>query len=138
MGCQFNQHPDRLQACYGSKDLIEVDAGPLNVALHHLSRLVVHDLACLIALDLEHPFEPDRSVSTGKCSNLQCLIVLNSLHLLVHGRPPRLLMFSFLERSWFISRGEVERGGEHPTHRTRGGTSPTSSLMFRSHSGASS
>jgi hypothetical protein len=59
---QRHHHANRLQAHHRCKDLIEFDAGTLDVAFGHQTHIVSYDIADFIAVYLVHPFQADRTM----------------------------------------------------------------------------
>jgi hypothetical protein len=80
---ECHQHPHRLQSRHRSKDLVEVDPGALHVP-PFASRLVSHDVADFIALDLVNPLQSDCTVPYRERGYLPGVVVFNRLHLVDH------------------------------------------------------
>ena len=92
--------------------LVVVDALGLAEALGDQPSLVARCLALLVGLDLVHPLALDGLPSFGEVGELPRVVLLERLHLLVHGCAPLLLVLAAC--GFFIGGGLVAENGEAP------------------------
>jgi hypothetical protein len=74
---QCHHHATRLQARHQCKDIVEVDAGALDVALGHQTHLVSYDIADFIAFTLDTHFRSIAWWPTG--SEVSSQVSLSSI-----------------------------------------------------------
>src|SRR5438128_7789005 len=84
--CEQESH--RLDPCNRSEHFLEVDAQLLHVPLCHESRLVLHDGATRVPLQLEHPLQADWAVATRRIDETPSTVLLDGVHLLAHRTSP--------------------------------------------------
>ena len=71
------EKPYRFQTRNGREHLLKVNASALHVPLHHQASLVLGDVAVGVALDLEHPLEPDGTVPAWEIDEYLGVILLD-------------------------------------------------------------
>jgi hypothetical protein len=91
LGSQRKEESHGFHMCHGGEGIIEVDCFPLHETTCHQASLVLDDGTGFIPLQLEHPLNGGRAVTTREISKLQGAVLLNCVHLrLHHGTPCRM------------------------------------------------
>jgi hypothetical protein len=81
LGSQRKEESHRFHPCHGGKGIVEVDSFLLHETACHQASLVLDDGTGFIPLQLEHPHNGDRAITTKEINKLLGAVLLNCFHL---------------------------------------------------------